>query len=1070
MNCTAYGINPHEVTHNLTIMNSESHNNGLDGFVADAVVGGLYENNIAYDNDRHGFNIQNETTNLVLKDNEAYGNGYLYMYQGALAGGAGLTIQRGNIPPAGSTEIPWVSDIEISGGSYHDNGKEGILVKLSEQITITDVDIYGNERQGVKIEGSTDVTVQDSRISNNSQELDGKYDEINIRERFDDDYSQNTYYSHNTQILNNQISSTGDVNSRYGVREEPTNDDAGPTGTYVSGNTISGMDSGDISVPGYIWTGDAGDNAIAGTNGADTMAGGAGNDEYTVNHSGDLVTENAGEGTDHVYSSITYTLTPNVENLTLTGTGAINGYGNGLNNWIVGNAAVNTLKSDDGDDTLDGGGGADSLDGGNGNDTYYVDDAADVIVEKDSLGLGGYDHVFSSVSYVLSAQVEELTLTGSANLNATGNTGANVLNGNDGDNALDGHGGADTMNGGLGNDTYYVDHSGDVVNEAAGAGGGVDTVISSVSISSTKPLAANVENLVLTGLATEGTGNGLDNVITGNAQDNKLYGLDGNDTLDGGAGVDSLAGGAGDDVFILRKGEFQGDTIADFTGNDALAGDRIEFVGFSSQAILSYVGNGTWTVTDGSYSESFRVSSGAKVHASDHNLLSAPGPILNGDAGDNEVTGTSGADTMSGGAGNDTYYVNHSGDVVNEVAGAGIDTVISSVSNSSAKPLAANVENLRLIGLVIQGAGNELNNLIVGNDANNYLYGLDGDDTLDGGLGDDTLVGGGGTDTVIYAGKLSDYTIVTKNAERELTGSGIGTDTLRDIEILQFSDGRLIGKVWEPNPVDPGNPRDPGTPGDSGTPGGTGTPIGPGTPGNPGTPSTPGDPGIPAVPTEVRNGTSKANTLTGNDNINIMKGQGGNDVIKGRGADDKLYGGTGNDKVYGESGDDRVYGGAGNDKVYGDAGNDHVNGGGGHDTVVGGSGDDVIDGDFGNDILYGNAGSDAFVFSDKLGTPSTDRKVNFDTIKDFNVTSDSLWLDNAIFRKLGSGTSSDPGQLNKEFFVTGTKAREKDDYLIYNKKTGVLSYDADGSGSKEAVEFAQLSKNLKLTYKDFFVI
>nr|WP_274597287.1 right-handed parallel beta-helix repeat-containing protein [Microvirga tunisiensis] len=95
------------------------------------------------------------------------------MYQGALAGGAGLTIQRGNIPPAGSTEIPWVSDIEISGGSYHDNGKEGILVKLSEQITITDVDIYGNERQGVKIEGSTDVTVQDSRISNNSQELDG---------------------------------------------------------------------------------------------------------------------------------------------------------------------------------------------------------------------------------------------------------------------------------------------------------------------------------------------------------------------------------------------------------------------------------------------------------------------------------------------------------------------------------------------------------------------------------------------------------------------------------------------------------------------------------------------------------------------------------------------------------------------------------------------------------------------------------------------------------------------------------------------------------------------------------
>ena len=105
-----------------------------------------------------------------------------------------------------------------------------------------------------------------------------------------------------------------------------------------------------------------------------------------------------------------------------------------------------------------------------------------------------------------------------------------------------------------------------------------------------------------------------------------------------------------------------------------------------------------------------------------------------------------------------------------------------------------------------------------------------------------------------------------------------------------------------------------------------------------------------------------------------------------------------------------------------------------------------------------------------MGTAKTDRAYNFDSVKDFNVTFDSFWLDNAVFKKLGSGISSNPKQLNKEFFVTGTKAREKDDYLIYNKKTGVLSYDSDGSGSKEAVEFAQLSKNLKLAYKDFFVI
>jgi Ca2+-binding RTX toxin-like protein len=110
------------------------------------------------------------------------------------------------------------------------------------------------------------------------------------------------------------------------------------------------------------------------------------------------------------------------------------------------------------------------------------------------------------------------------------------------------------------------------------------------------------------------------------------------------------------------------------------------------------------------------------------------------------------------------------------------------------------------------------------------------------------------------------------------------------------------------------------------------------------------------------------------------------------------------------------------------------------------------------------------VFSSRLGTSTTDRKVSFDTISDFSVRSDSLWLDNAIFRKLGSGSTSNPGDLNREFFTTGSKAREKDDYLIYNKKTGVLSYDADGSGSKAAVEFAQLKTGLALTYKDFFII
>ncbi|WP_201832323.1 M10 family metallopeptidase C-terminal domain-containing protein [Microvirga zambiensis] len=134
-------------------------------------------------------------------------------------------------------------------------------------------------------------------------------------------------------------------------------------------------------------------------------------------------------------------------------------------------------------------------------------------------------------------------------------------------------------------------------------------------------------------------------------------------------------------------------------------------------------------------------------------------------------------------------------------------------------------------------------------------------------------------------------------------------------------------------------------------------------------------------------------------------------------------------------------------------------------TLRGYDGDDYINGGAGNDVLYGGAGMDLFVFHTK---PS--KSANRDRISDFNVHDDAIWLDNAMFKKLGSaGDSSDPAQLKSGHFRL-TKARDSNDYIIYNKKTGVLSYDVDGSGSKAAVEFALVSKNLNLTYKDLFVV
>lgn len=141
-----------------------------------------------------------------------------------------------------------------------------------------------------------------------------------------------------------------------------------------------------------------------------------------------------------------------------------------------------------------------------------------------------------------------------------------------------------------------------------------------------------------------------------------------------------------------------------------------------------------------------------------------------------------------------------------------------------------------------------------------------------------------------------------------------------------------------------------------------------------------------------------------------------------------------------------------------------ITGGKGKDVLKGGSGKDKLNGGLGLDTLAGGKGQDAFVFSTKPG------KTNRDKVTDFTVNDDSLWLDNAVFRKLGTGSDPQPSKLTKAFFTIGDKAKDKNDYVVYNKKTGVLSYDADGSGKAKAVEFAQLKKGLFLKYDDFFVI
>jgi len=309
-------------------------------------------------------------------------------------------------------------------------------------------------------------------------------------------------------------------------------------------DTLGGIENLTGSAFNDTLTGDTGSNVMDGGAGADTLTGGAGNDTYIVDNVGDNVVETPGNGTDTILSSVSYTLAGrSIEQFTLTGGANVNATGNSSDNKITGNS---------GNNIMDGGTGADILTGGAGNDTYIVDNVGDNVVETPG---NGTDTILSSVSYTLAGRsIEQFTLTGSANVNATGNSSDNKITGNSGNNIMDGGTGADILTGGAGNDTYIVDNVGDNVVETPG--NGTDTILSSVSYT----LAGrSIEQFTLTGSANvNATGNSSGNSMAGNSGNNIMDGLTGSDTLTGGGGLDQFR-------FSTALGATNVDTITDFS-------------------------------------------------------------------------------------------------------------------------------------------------------------------------------------------------------------------------------------------------------------------------------------------------------------------------------------------------------------------------------------------------------------------------------------------------------------------------------------------------------------------------
>jgi type VI protein secretion system component Hcp len=386
--------------------------------------------------------------------------------------------------------------------------------------------------------------------------------------------------------------------------------------------------------------------------------------------------------------------------------------GLGGHDTIFGFAGNDTLDGGIGNDTLDGGTGNDVMRGGLGEDSYVVDNVLDAVIENAGEGT---DTVNASIHYRMTANVENLILSGSADLQGYGNDLANTITGDTGSDLLNGLAGADAMSGGLGGDAYFVDDAGDVVTENANAGN--DTVYATIDYT----LAVDVEYLVLQGNALSGSGNSLSNSIVGNARDNILDGKVGADSMYGGAGVDTYFVDNAGDVAIENPGEGRDTVIA--SAHYALA-SNVENLVLQGDATTPLQGYGNDLVN-----------------------------FLTGSDGVNLLNGQGGADIMAGGLGNDVYFVDDLGDRVIENPGEGTDAIFSTVS----RVLEPNVETLVLQGTDdLFGDGNLFANKLYGNDGNNLLNGQDGADMLNGRAGHDTLIGGQGNDTFVFAAGQAD--------------------------------------------------------------------------------------------------------------------------------------------------------------------------------------------------------------------------------------------------------------------------------------------------------------------------
>jgi Ca2+-binding RTX toxin-like protein len=365
------------------------------------------------------------------------------------------------------------------------------------------------------------------------------------------------------------------------------------------GGGADGLDGGD------------GDDILTGGGDADFLDGGTGNDTADYSQAGfvyvDLLANLGffGQAQGDTFSSIE-NVTGSAYDHDIVGSNVANvlrgGYGDDdLDGW----GGPDTLIGGGGDDSLSGGSGFDSMIGGTGDDDYTVESFGDTIIEYANEGI---DHVWTSIDYTLGANLEELNLYyGTGARNGTGNELNNYIGGNRFDNILDGRGGVDHMIGSEGNDTYIVDNANDLTAEVIGQG--FDRVRTSVSYSLSSGEFSEIELLETTNqagtAAIDLVGNQFNQTIVGNNGSNTIVGSPAGDDVNGDGvedydGLDVMTGGGAGDVFVwtstneTRLAGQEADVVTDFNraGGDLLAFNPIDAnaMGGTANDVFTFVG------------------------------------------------------------------------------------------------------------------------------------------------------------------------------------------------------------------------------------------------------------------------------------------------------------------------------------------------------------------------------------------------------------------------------------------------------------------------------------------------